>query len=276
MLINVISARSSPELLSGIFNALSGSNAGSLGKAIVAKLPSLSPAGRTAAFGLLLTRSTATQALLDAFEKEQLSIGELSLDQKQALSSHSDVKIAARAKRLLAKGGGLPNADRQKVIDEFIDATKTKGDAAAGKLVYKNQCAKCHVHGSEGSRIGPDLTGVAVHSKEHLLIDILDPSRSVEGNFRVWKVTTLDGKSFSGLLAAETKASIEIIDAEAKKQVIQRDNIEALEASTKSLMPEGFEKQVKKQEIVDLLEFLTQKGKYLPIPLDKSPANFGK
>ena len=34
-------------------------------------------------------------------------------------------------------------------------------------------------------------------------------------------------------------------------------------------MPEGFEKQVNAEELTDLLEFLTQRGKYLPIPLDK-------
>src|SRR5262249_57016858 len=39
--------------------------------------------------------------------------------------------------------------------------------------------------------------------------------------------------------------------------------------SDKSLMPDGFEKQLKEAEIVDLLEFLTAKGKYLPLPLEK-------
>jgi hypothetical protein len=34
-------------------------------------------------------------------------------------------------------------------------------------------------------------------------------------------------------------------------------------------MPDGFEKQVSKTEIRDLLEFLTQRGKFLPLPLDK-------
>ena len=270
-LLSIVSARSSPVLLNGVFEALSSSQAKELGTAVVAKLPSLSPAGRTAALRLLLSRPTSTRALLDAFEKGTLAIGELSLDQKQALASHSDAAIAKRAKALLAKGGGLPDADRQKVIEDYIGVTKEKGNVEAGKLVFKNQCAKCHMHGTEGAKIGPDLTGVAVHSKEHMLIDILDPSRSVEGNFRVWKVTTADGKSFNGLLAAETKTSIEIIDAEAKKHVIQREDIENLQASTKSLMPEGFEKQIKeKKELIDLLEFLAQKGKYLPIPLDKA------
>ena len=61
-----------------------------------------------------------------------------------------------------------------------------------------------------------------------------------------------------------------MIDAEAKR--IDRSSgrtSTSLKPSDKSLMPEGFEKQLKEPEIVDLLEFLTHKGKYLPLPLDK-------
>ncbi|HEX4613763.1 MAG TPA: glycosyl hydrolase, partial [Urbifossiella sp.] len=35
-------------------------------------------------------------------------------------------------------------------------------------------------------------------------------------------------------------------------------------------MPEGFEKQINPVELTDLLEFLTQKGKYVPVPLDRT------
>jgi len=163
----------------------------------------------------------------------------------------------------------LPNPDRQKVLDRLMPLTKKSGDATAGKLVFKAQCAKCHTHSGEGTPIGPDLTGMAVHSKEHLLTDILDPSRSVEGNFRVWTVTTKRGRVISGLLASETKTSLEVIDAEGKRHALQRSDIEDLQSSTKSLMPEGFENQLKPEDLVNLLEFLTQRGKYLPIPLDK-------
>ena len=34
-------------------------------------------------------------------------------------------------------------------------------------------------------------------------------------------------------------------------------------------MPDGFEKQVSRDDLANLLEFLTQRGKYLPLPLDK-------
>src|SRR5205823_8127328 len=118
--------------------------------------------------------------------------------------------------------------------------------------------------------IGPDLTGMAVHTKEHLLTEILDPSRSVEGNYRIYTVVTSKGLVLNGLLAAESKTAIELYDAEGKKQTIFRDDIETLTASNKSLMPDGFEKQLDRKQLTDLLEFLTQRGKYLPLMLDKA------
>ena len=50
---------------------------------------------------------------------------------------------------------------------------------------------------------------------------------------------------------------------------IARDDLDKLAESKKSLMPEGFEKTMTKDELTNLLEFLTQKGKFVPIPLDK-------
>src|SRR5262249_44160680 len=63
--------------------------------------------------------------------------------------------------------------------------------------------------------------------------------------------------------------SVELVDTEGKKLTVLRDNIDELKGTEKSLMPDGFEKQVPKKEMGDLLEYLTQKGKYLPLALDK-------
>jgi hypothetical protein len=83
-------------------------------------------------------------------------------------------------------------------------------------------------------------------------------------------VTTKKGMLVTGLLASESKTAIELYDAEGKKQTLLRENIEEMIASSKSLMPDGFEKQVSRKELTDLLEFLSQRGKYLPLPLDKA------
>ncbi len=155
------------------------------------------------------------------------------------------------------------------MIDEVHAVALGTGRADNGKQVFLKQCSKCHVHGSEGQRVGPDLTGMAVHPKEELLVHILDPNRSVEGNFRLYVAELGDGRILSGMLASETKTTVELIDTEGKRLAIQRDDIEELVASTKSLMPEGFEKQLSPSDMADLLEFLTKKGRYVPLPLDK-------
>jgi putative heme-binding domain-containing protein len=268
-LLAAVNPRSSPALATGILDALGASQAPGLGNIVVQKLPSLTPSARRAALRVLMNRPESTRALLDGLDKGQVQLTELSLEQKQALADHPNQQIAKRARALLERGGGLPNADRQEVIDQLMPLTTKTGDAAGGKLVFKKHCVVCHTHSGEGNKIGPDLTGMAAHPKHELLVHIFDPSRSVEGNYRLYQVVTEDGKVMNGLLASETKTSLEIYDVEGKKHVLQRDNVSQLIATPKSLMPDGFEKQLKEPEIVDLLEFLTARGQFLPLALNK-------
>jgi putative heme-binding domain-containing protein len=269
-LLEAVTPSAPPELAAGLLDALRSSESPEVGRLVLERLPGLTPASRAAGISVILSRPEWTRALLDSADKGRFSLGELSLDQKQALADHPSPRIRFRARELLRRGGALPNPDRQKVLDEFLPITKEKGDAAAGKAVFLGTCAKCHVHGGEGNRIGPDLTGMAVHPKDHLLTDILDPSRSVEANFRTYTVTTKKGRVLTGLLASESRTAIELFDAEGKKQTVLRSDIDELQASTKSLMPDGFEKQLSRKQLADLLEFLTQRGKYLPLPLEKA------
>src|SRR5258708_10932101 len=108
---------------------------------------------------------------------------------------------------------------------------------------------------------------MGTHPREELLIHLLDPSRSVEGNFVQYTLATTDGKVLNGLLSSEPKTAVELLDAEGKTHRILREEIEEFAASKRSLMPEGFEKQVGPEGVADLLAFLTKRGKYLPIDL---------
>ncbi len=269
-LLSLVTPQAPVDLATGLINAVAMSNSDSVGPALIERSQSLTPTLRDAVTRALLSRPDTTTAFLDAVEAGEASLADLKLDQQQALSTHPDGKIRERALALLKAGVGLPNPDRQKVLDELMPVTELAGDPDLGREIYKKQCSKCHVHGTEGTRIGPDLTGMAVHPKAELLLNIIDPSRSVEGNFRIFTVLTVDGLVINGMLASETRTTLELIDTEAKRHIVQRDEIEELQASTKSLMPEGFEKQMTPEEISNLLAFLAQRGRYLPIPLDKA------
>ncbi|HEY2785404.1 MAG TPA: PVC-type heme-binding CxxCH protein [Fimbriiglobus sp.] len=268
-LLDQVTPQAAPELSTGLLRTLQASERPETGRLIVDRLSGLTPAARSAGFVVLLSRTPWTRALVAAANAGKFQITELALDQRQALANHTDPNLRRDALALLRRGGALPSPDRQKVIDDYLTIARVKGDPKLGKVIFKNQCSKCHLLNGEGTAIGPDLTGMAVHPKEELLVHILDPSRSVEGNFRLYKVTCKDGKVLQGMLGGESRTAVEMIDTEGKKQTVLRDNIDELVGSQKSLMPDGFEKQVPKNDMVNLLEYLTQKGKYLPLSLDK-------
>jgi uncharacterized protein len=265
-----ITPRTPPALAAGMIDALGASTAPEIGQALVKRLDTLTSAARAAALRVLLGRPDLTRLLLDATDAGKIQLAELTLDQKRALAAHPDKKIAARAQQILARGGGLPSADRQKVIDEMMPLLKKTGDPKLGKLVFIKHCSVCHQHNGEGNKVGPDLSGIAIHPKAELLVDIFDPSRSVEGNFRLYTVTMTDGQVLTGILASESKTAIELLDAQAKKHVVLRENIDVLAASPKSLMPDGFEKLLSQDDVVNLLEFLSERGKFVGLPLAKA------
>ncbi len=268
--LELISSSATSKLATGLIDAVALSKAPQLGNVLVETLPRLARGPRARLVRVMLGRSDWSPALVEALERSQVQVSELALDQKQALVTHTNREIAARVQRLLAKGGGLPDPDRQQVLDRLAPLVKEGGDIAHGKAIFLQQCAKCHRHGGDGSQVGPDLSGMAAVPRGELLIHIIDPSRSVEGNFVQYTVATKDGRIISGLLASETKTSVELLDAEGKRQVVLREDIDQIAASKKSLMPEGFEKQVSTAEINDLLAFLTQRDKYIPLDLRKA------
>lgn len=258
------------EFSAGVIGALSQSLAPTLSEQLLERATEMTPSARSAAIDVLLRRPPTTLALLDAVEQNRIQVADLSLDQRQSLTNHLDSNIRKRATSVLEHSGGLPNPDRQKVIDSLHHVVEATGRVGPGKEVFKKHCAVCHAHSGEGARIGPDLTGMAVHTKHDLLTQILDPSRSVESNFRLYSVLTVEDQILSGMLASETRTSIELVDTKGERHSVQRDDIAKLISSMKSLMPEGFEKQIAEDELIDLLAFLTARGKFLPLPLDKA------
>ncbi len=268
-LLDQVSAQATPEFSAGVLQTLQDSKANNVGEELVKRMRSMSPNVRQAALTTLLARPETTVALLDGIEARTVLLADLSLEQRRSLNTHPDKAIRARGSKLLAQGGGLPDPDRQKVLEALMPVTQKSGSVERGRKVFETHCAKCHRHGEMGKDIGPNLTGMAVHPKSELLANIIDPSRSVEGNFRLYTVLDVDGRVTNGMLAGETRTSIELVDAEAKRHLIQREDIDQLLASTKSLMPEGFEKQIPPEQLTDLLEFLTDRGKFTPIDLSK-------
>jgi putative membrane-bound dehydrogenase-like protein len=266
-LIDHATPQTTSQVSAALIKALERSEAQELGSIVIDRLNNFTPSTREAVFELLLSRRSTTDALLDAMEKEGIQITELSLAQRRRLTEYPDRPVRLRANELLDRVGQTVSADRQQVLAEFADLAHATGSAGAGQAVFTKHCANCHTIRGEGAAVGPDLTGMSVLGKEELLVHILDPSRDVEGNYHSYTVVLTDGRVMSGMLAGESATSIELLDDKAQRQQILRSDIDELSRSGKSVMPEGFEKQLSCTELGDLLEFLGERSQFVPLDL---------
>ncbi|MBL9122404.1 MAG: ThuA domain-containing protein, partial [Planctomycetaceae bacterium] len=267
-LVACLTPQASPALSQGILDALAETKSADTAALVTAAWPRMTPAVRRQAVALLLRRPAWTGQLLTALDERQIPRDDLALDHTQQLVRHPDQALAARAREIL-DAGPSSTSGRAEVLQRFLPLANRPGDPQLGRKVFEQNCAKCHRHGSLGEAIGPDLTGIAARRREEILADVLDPNRSVEGNYRQYTLSTTGGEIFTGLLLAETQAGYELLDSQAKKHFVLRGDVDEFQASTLSVMPEGFEK-LAAEELTGLIEFLAARGKYLPLSLAKS------
>ena len=121
-----------------------------MGAAFVDGLPKLSPGVRSRVLRALLGRSDWIPAFVERSSTTRPGSPSWRSTRSRPWPPTPTREIAARAKTLLEQGGGLPDPDRQQVIDRLTAQLKEGGDRRRGKLVFQQQCAKCHRHGGEG------------------------------------------------------------------------------------------------------------------------------
>jgi putative membrane-bound dehydrogenase-like protein len=255
LVLQQVTLLSAPSLASGLLGALTGSRSPQVGRTVIEHWQQFTPAVRRSAIAALMRRADWTVALLDAVEKGKVNRTDLAPDQWSQLKQNPSRIIGRRAERLSETGSAI-SADREEIVKKLLPLAKEKGEVTRGKEVFTVNCANCHLFNGQGGKIGPDLTGIGARDRGDILVDILDPNRSVEANYRLWNVTTKGGETYSGRLETETQTSVEILDTTGQKHAIQRKDIATMAGSQLSIMPTGLE-ALPPDDIKSLLEDLT-------------------
>jgi putative heme-binding domain-containing protein len=137
---------------------------------------------------------------------------------------------------------------------------QTPGNADRGKEVFfskKAACYGCHRVAGKGASVGPDLSQVGrFRTPRDLLEAVIFPSSTIVPEFRSYVVTTKDGRVVTGMIAWESAEAITLRTAQLAEIRVARQDVEDVIPSKVSLMPEGLEKVMTRQELSDLLEFL--------------------
>ena len=211
------------------------------------------PSLRAESLDALVSRPDRAAALLTAVEAGKVKPGDIDPARARRLTAAPDATLAARAKKVLKDS--LPAA-RKGVIDAYRPALGLTADVGRGKEVFRKNCAACHAVAGVGANVGPDVSDTRTKTAEMLLTDILDPNAAIDGNYVSYLVTTKDGKTLTGVVAAESAAGLTLKRENGQTDTVLRADVEEVRSSGLSLMPEGLEKAMTPQDVADLIRFL--------------------
>lgn len=134
------------------------------------------------------------------------------------------------------------------------------GDVRRGQVVFNGQkaaCITCHQMGYVGGKVGPDLTRIGgIRSDRDLLEAIVFPSASFVRSYEPVAVTTADGRTVNGVLRDDRPDEVVLAVSATEDVRIPRRDIEEMKPGTVSVMPSGFDQQLSKQDLADLVAFL--------------------
>jgi putative membrane-bound dehydrogenase-like protein len=206
---------------------------------------------------VLLSRPKSTLALLAQVERGSIPADEIPLEQLRKAALHHDAAIDGLVRKLWGNVG--PGAPEEKLADirRFSnDLRAGEGDKAAGKTIFKKQCGACHQLFGEGNHVGPELTKANRGDRDALLANIVDPSSVIRKEYASYVVATQSGQVLAGLLVEQDPASVTVVDAKNQRTRIPRGEIDEIEESHVSLMPEKLLEQLTPQELRDLFAYL--------------------
>jgi putative membrane-bound dehydrogenase-like protein len=254
----LLDPQSPPQLQLAAVRALSLQMHPDIAAALLAQWKTYSPTLRREVIEALFAREDRLRQLLDAMADNRVPPGQLEPARLDRLRKHPNPNLRERARAIL---GRLAVSDRRNVLSAYRPALDLPADAVRGKAVFKKTCATCHRLENEGTEVGPDLlSALRNKTRETLLTDILDPSREVDPRYVEYIVTNKAGRVFTGMIASETASSIILRRAERAEDVLLRADIDTMQATGKSLMPEGLEMQLGKHEVADLIAYLQSVG----------------
>ncbi len=236
-------------------NQLSASTPAELDSILISLWPTLSPRTRTEAGNVLLYHNAYQKSLLQALNEKSINLGEINFDleRRRHLLFSDDPEIKRMASALFNDSGVIT---RDEALAQLQPALELSGNAAAGAQIFQEHCAGCHIKGSIGVEVGPNLTEIHRKSSKTLIHDILDPNAAVENRYLTYLVETEDGDLFSGVIIAESDHAVTIRQQGGAERLIARSKITNFKSTGQSYMPEGFENSLNNKEMADLLAYL--------------------
>jgi putative heme-binding domain-containing protein len=239
-----------------------------IGQTICSRFQSTLPAEhglRDTAHQVLASRAVWTKQLLEEVAANRIVQQTIPLDIVQQMRLHDDPQIQKTLDELWGKTRSTPEEKIAQI--ERLQSLLASGrrqpadkshspDALHGRELFKKHCGVCHTLFDEGGQTGPNLTGYERTNLEFLLLAIVDPSAAIREEFTNYQVITLDGRVLTGLIDEETATTVTLRGANNQQTLLNKNDIDVLQATPTSIMPDGLVEKLTDDELRDLFAYL--------------------
>ena len=186
-------------------------------------------------------------------------ITDVELLREAALSVDVEAQEAAAA-ALARLGEPAPArvSDSKRIQDWLARAdtiTAIKADAMSGKRWFEQrQCANCH---NGANALGPSLEGISKRfGSRDIFRSTVDPSHTISDRYHAKQVVTVDGDIVNGMPIYESVDGVTLMTADTKMKRINAEDIDQIQDSVVSLMPEGLLDGMRDDEVAELIAYL--------------------
>jgi putative heme-binding domain-containing protein len=155
----------------------------------------------------------------------------------------------------------LPGADptqadaKAPTLQEIV---ALQANASNGREVFVRSCNVCHQVNGEGFDVGPKLSEIGSKLPLEGLYDaIVHPSAGISFGFENWQLDMKDGSTLTGIISSKTETDIDLKYPGGSIQKIKTSDVKKVIELKESMMPSTLYQTMNKQEISDLIGYLT-------------------
>jgi quinoprotein glucose dehydrogenase len=172
-----------------------------------------------------------------------------------------DPAIALEVGEAAATRLGEPSvvADPGDSLDAWRDVL-VGGDVSRGRQVFfakeEVSCVRCHQAEGKGGDVGPKLDGIAATRDARTLLEaVVHPNARVADGYATTVIVTDEGRTFSGIVVAETADTVTLKLPDGKTEAIAATSVDE-RASGPSSMPADLAGKLTRRELRDLVAWL--------------------
>ena len=211
-----------------------------------------------------LSRQDGPALLASALQGKNLNAEVATQALQKTSASGGDTKALMDS---LTKAGGLTTISEldSAQMAQLMEEVKQRGDATRGESIYRRmelQCMTCHAIGPVGGQMGPNLLSIGSSAPVDYIIDsLLLPSKKIKEGYATAMIQMKDGASHTGFLTREDDKEILLTDAVGNARTLPKAGVSKKEIIPVSLMPAGLTQSLRRDELTDLVRFLSELGK---------------